>query len=166
MGGIFPPRSPSAGMAWGKSNDLIILVAEDDENDAYMLKRAFEKNGITMPVHICGDGEMVMAYLRGEGKFADRNAYPFPRAIITDLKMPRCSGFDVLKWLQEHPECNLIPKIVLSASNQPADVVKAYQLGANAYFTKPSTIAELCQIVELVYKFWTVAEIPLLPTNC
>ena len=153
-------------MPWGQTNNLIILVAEDDENDAYMLKRAFEKNAITMPLHICGDGEAVMAYLKGEGKYADRNAFPFPRAIITDLKMPRCSGFDVLEWLQNHPECNLIPKIVLSASSQPPDVIKAYQLGANAYFTKPSTIADLCKLVDLVFKFWTVAEIPPVPSKC
>lgn len=150
----------------GNSSKLIILVAEDDENDAFMLKRAFEKNGIAMPVHICPDGDAAMAYLQGQGQFADRDAYPFPRIFITDLKMPGRSGFEILEWLQSHPECNLIPKIVLSASNLEPDVIRAYQLGANCYFTKPSTTADLKKMVQMIHEFWTMADLPPLPANC
>jgi CheY-like chemotaxis protein len=150
----------------GESSRLIILVAEDDENDAFLLKRAFEKNGIALPVHICQDGDTAMAYLKGQGEFADRDVYPFPRILITDLKMPGRNGFEILEWLQSHPECNLIPKIVLSASNQEVDVIRAYQLGANCYFTKPSGPADLKKLVQLVHEFWTTAELPPLPPNC
>lgn len=145
---------------------LIILVAEDDENDAFILKRAFKKGGIELPVHVCPDGEVAMNYLKGIGQFADRLTYPFPRVLITDLKMPRCSGFDILQWLQSHPECNLIPKIVLSASNHEVDIIKAYQLGANCYFKKPSSIEDLSRMVKIVNEFWSVAELPPLPANC
>ena len=148
------------------SKKPIILVAEDDENDAYMLKRAFAKNGVPMPVYICSDGEAAMAYLKGEGQFANREEFPFPRVLVTDLKMPMCSGFEVLAWLQAHPECNMIPKVVLSASNQEADVIKAYQLGANCYFTKPTSPEDLLKLVRLLHEFWSVAEMPPLPENC
>lgn len=107
-----------------------------------------------------------MAYLKGEGRYADRQAYPFPRVLITDLKMPRCGGFELLEWLDNHPECNLIPKIVLSASAEERDVRKAFQLGANCYFRKPATVQELQEIVKLASDFWTRAALPELPQVC
>lgn len=145
---------------------LIILVAEDSPDDVFLLERAFRKAGIGMPAYICRDGAEAMAYLKGEREFADRARHPFPRVLITDLKMPKCSGFDLLRWLHEHPECNLIPKIVLSSSAQPEDVTLAYQLGANAYFCKPGSSEQLVRIVELSQKFWTEAILPPLPDNC
>jgi CheY-like chemotaxis protein len=145
---------------------LMILVAEDDENDIFLLERAFKKVGVGMPSHICRDGAEAMAYLKGEGKFSDRTTYPFPRVLITDLKMPRCGGMDLLRWLHEHPECNLIPKIVLSASAELSDVKLAYQLGANCYFRKPTRFDDLVRLVELAQAFWTTAELPELPKNC
>ena len=145
---------------------LVVLVAEDDENDSYLLQRAFKKAEITMPCYICKDGAEAMAYLKGEEKFADRVKYPFPRVLITDLKMPKCSGIDLLQWLHDHPECNLIPKIVLSASAQPSDVKLAYQLGVNCYFRKPSTFDKLVNLVKVAQAFWSEAELPELPKNC
>lgn len=143
-----------------------MLVAEDDENDSFLLGRAFKKIGITMPVHVCRDGAQAISYLRGEGEFADRAKFPFPRVLITDLKMPKCSGFDLLRWLQEHPECNMIPKMVLSASAEAKDVILAYQLGANAYFKKPATFEKLVEIIKTAHDFWDKAELPELPKNC
>jgi CheY-like chemotaxis protein len=80
--------------------------------------------------------------------------------------MPRCSGFDLLRWLHDHPDCNLIPKIVLSASAEPADVKLAYQLGANCYFTKPPNFDKLVEFVKLAHDFWSTANLPELPKNC
>lgn len=145
---------------------LVILIAEDDENDSFLLQRAFKKVGLNMPTHICRDGSEAMAYLRGEGEFADRVKYPFPRVLITDLKMPKCSGFDLLRWLEEHPDCNLIPKIVLSASAEAKDVKLAYQLGANCYFKKPATFDKLVEIVRTAQMFWEIAELPEMPKTC
>jgi CheY-like chemotaxis protein len=141
-------------------------VVEDDENDTFLLQRAFQKNGIDLPVHVCGDGADAVEYLSATGKYADRTKFPFPRVLITDLKMPRSNGFDLLGWLQKHPECNLIPKIVLSASADQGDVTRAYQLGANCYFQKPSEFDELCRIVELANRFWLKALVPPLPERC
>jgi len=142
------------------------LVVEDDENDVFLLQRAFKKTGLNLPVHACRDGADAMSYLKGEGKYSDRSTYPFPRVLITDLKMPRCSGFDLLRWLHEHPECNLIPKIVLSASAAMEDVKLAYQLGANCYFRKPVKADELIELVTVAQTFWMKAELPPLPKNC
>ena len=145
---------------------LIILVAEDDPNDTLLLRRAFDKNGIDLPVHVSIDGQDAIEYLRGSGLYADREKYPFPRAIITDLKMPRCSGFELLEWLNEHAECSVIPVVVLSASAEDRDVKRCFELGANAYFQKPSSFAELCELVKLNHHYWTRGVLPALPKMC
>ena len=145
---------------------LVILVAEDDPNDALLLQRAFGKNGIDLPVHTSSDGADAIAYLQGAGPYADREKYPFPRAIITDLKMPRCSGFELLEWLDTHPECGVIPVIVLSASAEDRDVKRCFQLGANCYFQKPSNFAELCDLVKINHQFWTHSKLPAVPKKC
>jgi CheY-like chemotaxis protein len=150
----------------GNWDPLLILIAEDDPNDSLLLRRAFQKNGIENPVHICEDGAMAMSYLRGEGIYADREKYPFPRAIITDLKMPRCSGFELLEWLDSHAECSVIPIIVLSASAEDKDVKRCFELGANCYFQKPSNFGELCELVKLNHDFWTRSVLPAIPKKC
>jgi CheY-like chemotaxis protein len=85
-------------------DSLTILVAENDPNDVVFLQKAFKKNAIASPVFFCESGEELIAYLKGEGQFSDRSEYPFPRVLITDLKMPRCGGFEVLQWLKKKPE--------------------------------------------------------------
>jgi CheY-like chemotaxis protein len=145
---------------------LIILLVEDDPHFALLLQQAFRRVGVTLPVHTCTDGAEAMAYLKGERHYSDRTLFPFPRVLITDLEMPKCSGFQLLEWLYQHPECNLIPKIVLTGSTGENDVKRAYRLGANCFFAKPAALEELCQLVELVQRFWLAAVIPPLPKNC
>ena len=151
------------GTSW---EPLIILVAEDDPNDALLLQRAFTKNGIDLPVHVSTDGADAMAYLQGTGPYANREKYPFPRAIITDLKMPRCTGFELLEGLDKHPECGVIPTIVLSGSAEDRDVKRCFQLGANCYFQKPSSFDQLCELVKLNHQFWNHSKLPALPKKC
>ena len=148
------------------SAKLIVLVVEDNPNDTVLLERAFVKNRIQLPIHVCRDGLEAMDYLKGKGRYADRETFPFPRVIIMDLRLPKCTGFDLLAWLQAHPECNLIPKIVLSISDQIEDVTRAYQLGANCYFRKTGSLDELSELVRTANDFWLKAVIPPLPEKC
>ena len=145
---------------------LLILVAEDDPNDVLLLKRAFLKNGVNNPVHSCSNGEDAIAYLQGKGEYQDRIKFPFPTMLITDLKMPRAGGFEILQWLRAHPECHVIPILIFSASRDVEDVRRAYQMGANAYLNKPSKSEELQNMVRIVSEFWTICEKPPLPKDC
>jgi len=142
-----------------------ILVAEDDPNDAFILKRTLKKVGIRNPCTSVENGEEAIAYLRGDGIYGDRVAYPFPGVIITDLKMPKVDGFAVLDWLRRHPECGVIPVVILTASAIEADIVKAYQLGANCYLQKPASPDEFCHILQLLFDFWNVCKIPKLSSS-
>src|ERR1051325_9982771 len=94
------------------NGEEIVLVVEDDTNDAFFIKRAFQSAGIERPAHICENGRDGINYLRGEGAYADRTRFPHPHFILTDLKMPVASGFELLEWLQNHPSFQVIPTIV------------------------------------------------------
>jgi CheY-like chemotaxis protein len=142
-----------------------ILIAEDDPNDAFMITRTLKKVGVLNPVQIIENGEQAIAYLRGDGEYKDRAVYPFPGVIITDLKMPKVDGFEILAWLRRHPECGVIPTVVLSASAIESDVVRAYQLGANCYLQKPGSGEELTRMIQLLFDFWNMCKIPRLTSS-
>jgi len=143
-----------------------ILIAEDDENDAIILERALRKVGFENPFKFCRDGTDVIAYLEGKGNYHDRKEFPFPRVLITDLKMPKMGGIEILKWLYHHQECNMIPKIVLTASKQSVDIQEAYKWGANSYLVKPGGYDQLTQMLKLVFDYWHMCEKPELPKYC
>ena len=143
-----------------------ILIAEDDENDVHLVQLSLRRAGLKNPLQFVKDGQEAIDYLCGNGLYADRVAFPFPGVIITDIKMPRKTGLEVLQWLSEHPECSVIPSIVLSASAEPDDVLKAYQMGVSTYFRKPSKIDELTEILKAISRYWDLAITPALPTRC
>ena len=133
---------------------IAILVAEDNEDDALILQRAFKKNGLMRPIHIVEDGGEVIEYLQGNGIYQDRIANPFPAMLLLDLKMPRVSGFDVLAWLHQHPDFRVIPTLVWSSSSDTRDVKHAFCLGANAYLCKPASFDTTVAMVARLVAFW------------
>lgn len=139
-----------------------ILVIEDDPNDIFLLQRALKKNNIVNPVQILPDGLEALAYLGGNGKYADRTTYPFPRFIIMDLKMPRMTGLEVLEWLKKNPQFQVIPTLVLTSSRLEQDISRAYQLGANSYMVKPSNFSDLQEMIRRTYDYWMVCMKPRL----
>ncbi|MDB6022215.1 MAG: response regulator receiver protein [Pedosphaera sp.] len=144
---------------------LPILLIEDSENDIMLVKLALKRAGVKNPVQAAHDGQEAIDYLQGSGPFADRSKFPFPDVIVSDLKMPRMGGFEVLEWLRQHPECTVIPFIVLSASKQEADIQRAYGLGANSYMVKPASLNELQRMVKLACDYWCICEKPEYPRN-
>jgi len=137
-----------------------ILLVEDDENDAMLLRMAFERNGIANPVQWVKDGLEAVAYLNGDGIYADREKFPFPEVLLLDLKMPRMSGLELLAWIGEHPEFRVIPTIIMTSSRQELDIETAYKLGANTYMTKPIAFDELAQMVKLTHEYWAISAKP------
>src|ERR1700694_3070902 len=126
-----------------KKYHATILIVEDDRNDQVLIKEAFRQIGVTDPIQVVDDGAEAIAYMMGEGKYADRKKYAYPTFVITDLKMPRADGFAVLEFLKSNPEWKVIPTIVLSASADLDDIKKAYMLGASSYHVKPQTAEAL-----------------------
>ncbi len=134
---------------------LNILVAEDNGDDAFFLRRAVMKAGISALLRFVGDGEEVLAYLEGRGKYADRAAFPVPSLLLLDLKMPRMDGFDVLTWVRKDPLLRRLPIIVFSSSLDQRDVDRAHELGANGYCVKPCGADEgYGGMVDGLDKYW------------
>jgi CheY-like chemotaxis protein len=135
------------------SKRLPILVADDDEHDVFLLRRAFTKAGFSHLILDVHDGEEAIKYLVGTNGFEDRNRYPVPALLLLDIKMPKANGFDVLKWLQTRPELKDMKVIMLSSSSEDSDVQEARKLGANDYFIK-AQFEDLQQVVKTIATRW------------
>jgi CheY-like chemotaxis protein len=131
-----------------------ILVAEDDPTDAYFFQRAFSRAHLPVTLHFVRDGQEVIDYLQGKGQFTDRGAYPLPQLMLLDLKMPRLGGFEVLQWVRKQPGFNGLQVVIFSSSGEPANINRAYGLGANWYLVKPHSIEELMALVGRFKTFW------------
>jgi CheY-like chemotaxis protein len=131
-----------------------ILLVEDDPNDAVLLERAFRRAGLLYPLNVVTDGDQAVDFLQGAGKFKDRIKYPLPDLMLLDLKLPRRSGHEVLKWLRSRPGLRRLPVIVLTSSSEPTDIVAAYDEGTNSYLVKPSNVDLLSQMVLVLEKYW------------
>lgn len=141
--------------------DSTILLVDDSEEDRELMRYAFNKAHVPNPILELQSGEGAIEYLSGNGQFADRELHPLPCLIITDLKMPRVDGFELLGWLRAKPEFIRVPKIVLSASADEGDKMRARDLGACAYFVKPAQLNELVEVVRQMDEEWISENCPL-----
>ncbi|PYJ97042.1 MAG: two-component system response regulator [Verrucomicrobia bacterium] len=134
----------------------VVLLADDDPNDVFLLQRAFQKTNIANPLQVVRDGEEAMAYLSGQAQYADRQRHPLPVLLLLDLKMPRKSGFEVLRWLRQQSVLKRLPVVVLTSSNQNPDINKAFDLGANSYIVKPGGFDSLVEMVKNLNLYWLI----------
>lgn len=134
-----------------------VLLVEDDPNDVFLMERAVRKAELNGSLRIVRDGAEAVAYLSGSSEFADRGRHPLPALILLDLKLPKLSGFEVLRWLRSQPGIRRIPVIILTSSREKLDIARAYELGANAYLIKPAAFNDLADLVKTLSLFWMVA---------
>ncbi len=139
------------------AENAVILLAEDEEDYVLLIKHAFQKAAIPNPLHVVWNGEEAIAYLRGTGKYSDREEYPLPDLLLLDLKMPRVNGFEVLQWIRSQPGLSTLRVLVLTSSDQIRDVNEAYQAGANSFLVKPSDFEDVIQLSRLIQDFWLKA---------
>src|SRR5690348_14796702 len=135
----------------------VILLAEDEEDYVLLIRRAFSQAKIPNPLHVVWNGQEAIAYLKGEGKYANREEYPLPDLFLLDLKMPRVNGFEVLKWLRSQPGLAPLRVLVLTSSDAIRDVNEAYRLGANSFLVKPLDFQDFTQLSRLIQEFWLKA---------
>jgi two-component system response regulator len=130
-----------------------ILQVEDDQNDVILLQHAMKSAGVANPIKVATNGQQAIDYLRGDGKFSDRETFPLPGLVLLDLKLPYVMGLDVLKWIRQ--QSGAVPVVVmLSASGEAEDISAAYRLGANAFLTKPSEASKLEAMAKAIKDFW------------
>lgn len=131
-----------------------ILHVEDDPNDVLLVERAIKKANAPAVLRSVADGDMALAYLKGENSFADREHYPLPDLILLDLKMPRKSGLEVLSWIREQPLLKRLLVVVFTSSKHDQDINRAYDLGANSYLVKPVGFDSLLETVKQIHLYW------------
>lgn len=138
-----------------------ILLADDDADDREMTIDACRECRFANEIEVVEDGEELLEYLRGQGRYSARTGQANPRLILLDLRMPRMDGFEVLTALKADPKLRTIPVVVLTTSEAEEDIVRSYELGVNSFVTKPVTFAGLVQAVKTLGTYWfELVELP------
>ena len=133
---------------------LNILLVEDDQVDVMNVKRAFEKNRITNPLFVAGDGIEGLQMLRDGRVPGDR------RLVLLDLNMPRMNGIEFLRELRRDADLQHTPVVVLTTSNDERDKIEAYNLNVAGYLLKPVTFINFVELMAALNKYWSLVELP------
>jgi len=136
------------------SDNAVILLAEDREDDIILIQRAFRKAYVTNPLFVVRDGEEAISYLSGDGKYSNRVEFPLPDLMLLDLKMPRVDGFEVLEWIRAQPGLASLRVVVLTSSDHLRDVNRAYKLGASSFMVKPVDFEDVVHISRFLTVYW------------
>ncbi|HET6449076.1 MAG TPA: response regulator [Conexibacter sp.] len=139
-------------------NAIEVLLVDDDPGDTLMIREAFEHNKVRNALACVADGVQAMQYLRREGEYAN---VPRPDLVLLDLNLPRKDGREVLAEIKSDPQLGTIPVVVLTTSHAEEDVLRSYQLHANAYVTKPVDFERFIEVVRQIDEFFvTVVKLP------
>lgn len=135
-----------------------ILLVEDDDADIRLTQEALRDAKVKNTLHIARDGIEAMDILRAREDDPERLR---PDLVLLDLNLPRKSGQDVLEEVKNDPDLRRIPIVILTTSSQHEDILSTYDLGANAFVTKPVTLDQLTKVVDAVDDFWlSVVQLP------
>jgi CheY-like chemotaxis protein len=135
-----------------------VLLVEDDEGDVLMTREAFEFYKIRNPLHVVTDGEQALQFVRRTGPFTDA---PRPGLILLDVNLPRVSGLEVLAELKRDPDLLRIPVVILTTSQAEEDILRSYQLHANAYVSKPVDFEQFITAIRQIDTFFlTLVQLP------
>lgn len=136
------------------SDQALILLVEDTEDDILLIRRAFIKAKVLNPIHIVNNGKDAVAYLSGTGRYANRSEFPLPSLVLLDIKMPAMDGFAVLRWIREQPGLKTLRVVILTSSDEMRDVTAAYQAGANSFLIKPVDFDRFVEISQALNGYW------------
>jgi two-component system, chemotaxis family, response regulator Rcp1 len=137
-----------------------ILLIEDNPADVRLTREALKEAKVLNTLHIAGDGMEALAFLRKQGQFADSSS---PDLILLDLNLPKKDGREVLAEIKQDESLKRIPVVVLTTSRGEEDVVRSYDLHANAYVTKPVDLKHFLEVIRTIEQFWLA--VVTLPPN-
>ncbi|MGF1496488.1 MAG: response regulator [Elainellaceae cyanobacterium] len=131
-----------------------VLVADDNEDDWFLIERAFAKNRIANPSYWVKDGDELLDFLLQRGDYSDPEQAPRPGLVLLDLNMPGKDGRAALQEIREHPDLRHLPVVALTASGERREVIEAYELGVNSFLVKPDTFDQLSELVRCLNRYW------------
>jgi len=133
---------------------ISILMADDDEDDRFLLKKGFDAAKLNNPLKFVVDGQDLLDYLKHEGNYTHLTDADLPGIILLDLNMPKKDGREALKEIKADPKLRRIPIVILTTSKAEEDIVRTYDLGAASYIAKPVTFPALMETVQAIGKYW------------
>jgi len=141
----------------GHEAGQLILVVEDSESDIFFMLRVMDQAGVCNPIFVVRDGNDAMAYLRGDGEYADRSIYPAPGIVLLDLKMPGIDGFEILRWRRTQPHLQHTLMVAVSSFDGVYAINLAYETGADTFLSKPLSSEDLLNLITAFDSYWRLA---------
>ena len=136
------------------TDDVRILLVEDNPNDVKLALHAFKKHSLANHVHLVRDGAEALDFIFCKGAYAHRQIENGPRVILLDLKLPLVDGIEVLRQIKADPRTQAIPVVMLTASREERDIVESYRLGVNSYIVKPVDFDQFTESVRQLGFYW------------
>jgi two-component system response regulator len=143
-----------------ETNEIEILLVEDNQDDLDMALRALRKANLTNRIQAVRDGAEALEFIFCEGAFAGRRFENPPKVILLDLKLPKIDGMDVLKRIKNDPRTKMIPVVILTSSKEQRDVIESYNLGVNSYIVKPVNFEQFAMAVQELGMYWLLHNQP------
>jgi CheY-like chemotaxis protein len=134
----------------------VILLVEDNPDDEELTRRALKENNIANEVVVAHDGVEALDYLFAGGAWKDRDPKLLPQVVLLDIKLPRLDGLETLKRIRADARTRRLPVVLLTSSKEEADLIAAYDLGANSYIRKPVDFEQFTQAVHQLGLYWLV----------
>jgi two-component system response regulator len=142
------------------TNEVEILLVEDNPNDVELTLRALKKHNLANKVHVVKDGVEALEYIFANGAYNRRRIEDHPKVILLDLKLPKVDGLEVLRQIKSDERTKVIPVVVLTSSKEERDMVESYKLGANSYITKPVDFDKFVESVSELGLYWLLLNQP------
>lgn len=140
---------------------VTIVIADDDEEDRELARRALMQSRLANNVVFVEDGEQLLEYLTRRGRYSEPGSAPTASLILLDLKMPRVDGFEALRAIKENKDLRHIPVVALTTSDADEDIARTYALGVNSFIQKPVTFSGLVEAMTTMGKYWfELVELP------
>ena len=138
------------------SNEIELLLVEDDPNDVELTLLALRKHHLANQIHVARDGEEALDFLFCRGPHAQRAPANLPKVVLLDLKLPKVTGLEVLKIMKQDPRTRLVPVVVMTSSCEQRDMVEGYRLGVNSYIQKPIDFGQFQNTIKDLGFYWLV----------
>jgi CheY-like chemotaxis protein len=141
------------------ANELIILLAEDDDGHAYLVQQNLQDGGVSNEIVHVRDGQEALDFVRSEGAYAGR-VPDAPLLLLLDINMPRVDGVEVLRQVRQDPRTARLPVVMLTTTDDPREVKRCYELGCGSYVTKPVEYDRFVEAIRRLGLFLSIVEVP------